>query len=413
MGVSYICRSICKEECASLSLWDKEVQGHPAFAGRMKERPVPEQERVFNAFRSKVYRPFYSIKEFHAGLVILALLAAVAGWVAWRGAHPDPTLFLTQDKLLSSKGAKIRVYEQPLQRLDEAAPASMTGNTAAGNPLEPFPAEIVSDDWKASGPVQVFDETNLYIKIDGRESFYKTFGFKKLYFLSLQSAATSGLTIDIELFDLGSSENSLGAFSAELSNPNASVKMGSGCLSYVTANGGFLAQERYYARILGSDDNQVIRNKIQSIRDLMMSRFPAGKLPWTFALFVGEVGAAPGGIRYQKENAFSFGFASDVYSAVVPGSKETEVFIVRKASTGDATALAKQFAEGFAGYGSKLKTPAGHPEAALVNNEFINTVEGVETFQNYVLGIRFAKSAEDAVCWMDKLKAGVQKLPPA
>jgi uncharacterized protein DUF6599 len=380
----------------------------------MKERPVPDQERVFNTFRSKIYRPFYSIREFRAGLVILVLLAVVAGWVAWRGAHPDPALFLTQDKLLSSKGGDIHVYKQPLQRLDEpAAPASTTGTMSAGNPLEPFPAEIVSDNWRATGPVQVFDETNLYIKIDGRESFYKTFGFKKLYYLSLQSSATNGLTIDIELFDLGSSENSLGAFSAELSNPAAGVKMGSGNLSYVTSNGGFLAQERYYARILGSDDNQTIRDKIQSIRDLMMSRFPEGKLPWTFALFVGEVGAAPGGIRYQKENAFSFGFASDVYSAVVPGSKETEVFIVKKASTGDATALAKQFAEGFAGYGSKLKTPPGHPAAALVNNEFINTVEGVEPFQNYVLGIRFAKSAEDAVRWMDKLKSGLQKLPPA
>lgn len=372
---------------------------------------MTEQERVFNSFRNKVYRPFYSIREFRAGMILLLVLAAVTGWVAWRGAHPDPDLFNTQEKLLSAKGADTPVYERPLQRLDQdTAPVH---SATAGNPIDPFPAGIVSDDWKAAGPVQLFDESNLYIKIDGRESFYKSFGFKKLYFLSLQSASQNGLTIDIELFDLGSAENALGALSAELSNPDAQVQMGNGNLSYLTSNGGFLAQERFYARMLGSDDKEAIRTRIQSIRDLMAAQFPAGKLPWTFALFVGSVGAAPGNIRYQKENAFSFGFATDVYSAVIPGSKETELFISKRSTAGEATGLAKQLAEGFAGYGTKLKPPAGHPEAVLVNNEFINTVEGVEAFGNYVLGIRFAKSADEAVRWMGKLKAALEKLPPA
>jgi hypothetical protein len=250
----------------------------------------------------------------------------------------------------------------------------------------------------------MFDETNLYVKIDGRESFYKSYGFKKLYYISLQSVKQESLTIDVELFDLGSSENSLGAFNAE--NPGAAASMRNGSLSFAGANTGFLAQERYYARILGSDENTAIRTHVQSMLAAMAAQFPAGKLPWTYALFVRSVGVAPEAIKYQKESAFSFGFASDVYSAVVPGSKETEVFVTKRATPGDASKLAKQFAEGFAAFGKTL--PSSMPGAVFVNNEFINTVEGVEPYRNYVLGIRFAKSTDEATRWMKRVKAGLK-----
>lgn len=373
---------------------------------------MSEQERVFNTFRRKVFRPFYSIREFRTGIVILLILAAATYWVALRGANPDPQLFMTQDKLLSSRGAGIPVYEKPLQRLDEQTAqgsASPTAPAAAANPLEPFPSGVVSSDWTAAGAVQFFDETTLSNKIDGRESFYKSFGFKKLYFLSLQSASKADLSIDIELFDLGSVQNTLGALSAELSSPDVSVTLQNDGLSYLTSNGGFLAQGRYYARMIGSEDADPVRIKIKSIRDSMASQFPTEKLPWTYALFVGGMGAAPGQIRYQKENAFSFGFASDVYSAVIPGSKETEVFLSKRASKQDAAKLAEQFAGGFGSYGSAMKAPpAGHSSAKLFNNEFIHTVEGVEAYNSFVIGIRFAKSGDDAVHWLEKLKTALQ-----
>src|SRR5262249_46061228 len=148
----------------------------------------------------------------------------------------------------------------------------------------------------------------------------------------------------------------------ENQNAGSAVKMQNGSLIYMGSNSGFLAQDRYYARFLGSDDSADIRSAIEVMIAQMNQQFPPGKLPWTYALF-GSLGASPGAIKYQKENAFSFGFATDVYSAVVPGSKETEVFVLKRNSASDASNMAKQFAGGFASYGSALKTPAGHAEA--------------------------------------------------
>jgi len=368
----------------------------------MKESPLTETDRVFTTFRRKPYRPFYSLREFYTGLILLAVLGAVFLWVLWMGAHPDPSLFATQEKLLSAKGALVPVYNRPLERWVD--PDAKAKPSEAASEFEPFPSEVVSDGWKVTGPVQSFDETDVYKKIDGREDFYKSFGFQRLHFLSLQSTKNNE-TIDIELFDLGSIQNSLGALTAEISDPNVPVTMQSSSLSYAATNSAFATQGRYYIRIIGSEDRPEIREKISSLRTVLVSHFPAEKMPWTYALFVGEIGAGPGQIHYQRENAFSFSFASDVYSAKVPGAKETELFITKRPSANEAAKLAKQFADGFGSYGKVLKQ-----SPVLVQNEFIQTVEGVDSYDTYVIGIRFAKSQEEAVRWMDKLKKALKKV---
>jgi hypothetical protein len=77
---------------------------------------APRQDQpVFNTFKRKVYRPFYSVREFQIGLVCLAALGGVLAWVAHRGAHPDPNLFRTDENLLSAKGASVVVYKRPLE----------------------------------------------------------------------------------------------------------------------------------------------------------------------------------------------------------------------------------------------------------------------------------------------------------
>jgi len=65
--------------------------------------PPPREPPVFNTFRRKVYRPFYSLREFQVGLGCLAILGGVLAWVIWRGMNPDPTLFTADESLLTSK----------------------------------------------------------------------------------------------------------------------------------------------------------------------------------------------------------------------------------------------------------------------------------------------------------------------
>jgi Family of unknown function (DUF6599) len=352
----------------------------------------PTDEPVFNTFRRKPLRPFYSLREVQIGLLIIALLAAVTGWITWRGAHVDPTLFAPPgEKLLTDKGKNIVVYKRPLEPWHEPG----SGSANASVRLEPFPDSVVSPGWRVTAAPQMFDEPNVYEKIDGREEFYKARGFKKLYFLSLASDAQPNLNVDIELFDLGSIENALSALSAEVSNPQVEAQATPAGLWYVTRNGGFLSQGRYYARIIGSDDSDAIRQKIAGLRDGLIAGLPAEPMPWVYGLFVGKLHLNPGKIQFQKENAFSFDFATEVYSASIPGS-DAEIFISKRPSADEATAFANKMADGFAGFGKRI-------EAGLIHNEYVNAYDGVRTQGSYVIGVRLAPTTAEATQWLDKL----------
>jgi hypothetical protein len=342
-------------------------------------------EPVFNTFRRKVYRPFYSLREFQIGLVCLAILGAVLAWVVWRGLHPDPTLFTTDEKWLTKK--EVLIYKRPVE------PWTEPGNTAKAAPtFGPFPAEIVGEGWTASAPVSEFDAANVYVKIDGREGFYKSYGFKRLHFVNLTSG---NLSLDIELFDLGTVGNALGAMAAEITKPDAEFDG----FFYASANAGFLVQGRYYARLIGSDDNEAIRKKIAAVKTLLLAHLPADPVPWAYAVLAAGLKISPAKVQYTPQDAFSFDFATDVYSAKVKG--DTEVFVSRRASAADATALAGKFAEAFSGFGKALPAAAA---ARLFSNEYVNTVDGVTAHGEYVIGVRLAPNAAEALRWLNQLR---------
>lgn len=364
--------------------------------GRHVERRM-DDEPVFNTFRRRPLRLFYSLREFQMGLLTFGLLVAVAAWVAWRGTQPDPALFAVEDRLLSQQGGTIAVYERPVQ------PWLEPGTAPAAPRLDPFPAETVSPGWRLAAPPQVFDETNLYSKINGRETFYKAYGFKFLHCLALTSVADGGQGIDIELFDLGGIGNALGAFSGEISNPDTSVELVDGGLWYATRNGGFLARGRFYARLIGSDDAAAIREKIVQLRAALTAALPAESLPWGYDVLTGRLGINPARVRYHRENAFSFAFATDVYAATV-GEGDLEIFFTRRANAAAARALADQFADGFAAYGRRIAAPA----AALFQNEYVNAIDAVQARGTGVIGVRLAPTAADAQRWLAKLSAALE-----
>ena len=378
-----------------------EVWNVPAIPGNIQTTKPPADEPVFNTFKRKPLRPFYFLREFQIGLVILLILAAVLGWVMWRGANPDPSLFKTDDALLATKGATIPIYKRPVAPWVE--PGSQPAGAPAGNGaggLGTFPSSVVSEGWRVTAPPQEFDESNLYSKIDGRETFYKSYGFKRLHFLSLVSTAQDQLGIDIELFDLGSIDNALGALAAEISNPQQAVNLDQTGLWYASVNSGFLARGRFYARMIGSDDSDVIRQKIQLLKDALATSLAAEPIPWAYALFVGQMRLNPGVIRFDRENAFSLDFADEFYTATLPGV-ETEIFVSRRTDAGEAKALAGKLADGFASYGKRLPSPDG---TVLIQNEFINTIEAVRSFENLVIGVRLAPSTDDALRRLDTLQ---------
>jgi hypothetical protein len=338
--------------------------------------PRDKQDRVFIKDGLRHYRRRYSMTEVRIGAGILVVLAAVLAWVLYKGAHPDPGLMA----------------------LEVVNP----GQAPSRAPAErgPVPEGLALEGWKETG-LKVYDPSNVYEKIDGREGYYKSFGFQRLHVLTLEKVEDPTTLVDLELFDLGTGENALGAYSGELGQ-GMQPEADAGGLAHYAQNALYLTRGRYYLRALGSADDAVIRGQLERVRARFTEGMEGEPLPWAFQLFVGKLGLGPGALGYLAENAFGFSdFAADVHTGRL--ADESELFVKACADPGAAKAVAQQFQAGFLGYG-KAKGP-------WVEDEYISTLSGAVPVGAWVVGVRGAPDVKAAEASLAHLKGALEGFP--
>jgi len=331
-------------------------------------------DRIFVRNGRRHYRRQYSISESRVGITLLVVLASVIAWVAWRGAHPDPSLFMLETDLSQSGAA-------------EAADRG------------PIPAQLVVPGW-SEGTVSQFDNDNLYVKINGREGYYKSFGFERLYFLSIVSTEDGQTAVDIELYDLGNPANAVGAYSGERS-PDVTPAANESGLTHIDRNALYLTRGRYYLRAIGSEESPEVLAQLEHLQRRFGSALPGEPLPWGFALFVGQMGMEPGSLSFAPENAFSFGFARNVYSVSL--DDDSELFVTPAGTESDARELAARFREGFLQYGTA--------DGDFVEDRYLGTYSIVTVAGPWVVGIHRATEKRASLQAVEELANAVKDLP--
>src|SRR5262245_59444734 len=135
-----------------------------------------DDDRLFVRDGWRHYRRRYSMAEVRWGLATFGVLALVAGWVAWKGAHQDPTLFTDATSLMKPATGTGGV----------AVPIAVAAGAAAAPTPAPAPADrgplprsLAGAGWREDKIAQ-FDPENLYVKIDGRADYFRAFGFRRL-----------------------------------------------------------------------------------------------------------------------------------------------------------------------------------------------------------------------------------------
>lgn len=337
-----------------------------------------KDDPVLNTAPFKHYRRSYSRREVQLGTAILTGLAGVGAWVGYRGTQPDPNLYGESPGLIR-RSPTVAVERGPL------------------------PERVAPEGYKERG-LSVFGPDNLYEKINGREGFYKSFGFEQLHFVTLVDESAPERVIDLELFDLGSGQNALGAFKAE-SGPDAKTESSSSGMQRFDRNAAYLARGRFYARAVGSEESAEMTAALKALL-ANLNALEAGALPWSYALFTDGLGVATDKIAFLKEDAFSFGFARDVYAATLDDG-ETEAFVISRASDTDAKAMVAEFTEGFAMLGEK----EAKADVTWVTDRYLNRVSGADDEGAFVIGIRSASSIDDAAQLLEKLRAALAALP--
>ena len=362
-------------------------------------------DRIFNRDGLRHYRRTYSLTEVRIGLAILALLGAIAAWVAWKGKHQDPELF-SLDPALLDKGDTAQPASSGAAP-SSARRASGQNATARPNPSTergPVPAGLAGPGWSEQ-TFSSFDPDTLYEKINGREGYYKSFGFQMLYFIALSKDDDETMTVDIEMYDLGSQANALGAYAGERQPDVESVLSDAG-LGHTARNAMFLVRGRFYIRAVGADENDVIKAQLAHLQSVLDAGIEAEALPWGYAIFAGQMGLDPGKVGFVPENAYSFGFAKNVFNVQID-DEGAELFMVATESEDAARALARQFAEGFASYG---EAKASDAEVQWIADRYLGNISGVKAVRTLVIGAYSVAELDNARAQLARLEQTASSL---
>ncbi len=386
---------------------------------RSENKPGGVDERIFvkDGFRS--FRRTYRIEEVYWGAGTGALLLGIVGWVTWKGAHPDPRLFDMSAALeggVSPPGVATPVLDMPSEprstRDGRRGPAQNGAASGAAEGRGPLPAALAGEGFH-EGKIGAYDSENLYVKINGRAGFFQSFGVKSLHTVSLEGEASgeAPFSVDIEVYDLAEARNAIGAYNGERP-PGIESVASEGSTYHFDRNAGFLARGPYYVRFIGSDESAKVVGEVRRLLDSFRVQLAGEAAPWGFSLLVDQLQLSPSAVTYVKNNAFSFGFARDVYKASLsPASskEDLEAFVVAALDTEAARAMAKQYQEGFASLGA----PAGptRSDVSLFKDEFLGTLSGALASERWVVGVRGAPSADVAAEWLERLVAGLAALP--
>ncbi|MGF1508958.1 MAG: DUF6599 family protein [Myxococcota bacterium] len=332
-----------------------------------------DSDRLFIKKPWKHYRRRYSSRETQLGAFVLFLLLSLAAWVVWMGTNPDPELFT-------------------------AAPGQANRSPKVAD-RGPIPPDLAPDDFTESS-FSRFGPDDLYEKINGRESYYKSFGFEQLYFVGIRHDSDPTLTVDVEIYDQGTPENALGAFSGELAE-GSEVVMEQGMMHALRRNAFVMVRGPYYVRAIGSLEGEPVAPVFASVK-AGMSRLEAAPLPWAYDIFVGSLGVAPQEVRYLPQAAFSFDFATEVYAGLMD-DQETEAFV--RFAPDSAAVLAERFNAGFEEYGSPISE-------GWVQDRYLGRVSGARARDEFVVGVRNAASASAGEEILGRVSEALDGLSP-
>lgn len=346
-----------------------------------------EDERIFNRRGRKHFRRTYSKTEVKIGAAIFVVLVLITAWVIWRGRHPDEQLLLTAADLYEPQSAPAKTLEKAGDPKDRGA----------------LPTDLAISGFKEER-IASFGPDNLYEKINGREGYYKGFGFVRLDFASIASSDKPEIYFDLELFDLGRAENAIGAMSGEVPEGGRSA-MKDDTLVFEGKSSILLARGKHYARLIGSEESDTVKAALAHARDRLIATLAKEELPLGFVLFAATLQIPADRISFEAENAFSLGFAKDVHLGRLPD--ETELFLAVEKDGKAAEAMAKKYTAGFKEYGEDGGTAGG---ISWVRDRYLSTFAGASSAGHCVIGVRGAPDKEKAVNELARLKTAAASL---
>lgn len=279
-------------------------------------------------------------------------------------------------------------------------------------PAEPNRSGLIDTTGSAIQPFSLperFSPDTLYEKINGRADLYLSSGFVSLDTQRFAMAGTSGIWVELFVYDMATPENAFSVFSmqrrdgarADDAVPHA----------YRTENALFMTHANFYLEMIGTDASA----GLQQAMGLLARGFATAHGGATAAGAPGadlfpQDGFQADSLQLIAANAFGYEQLDQVYTCeyLIDGSRLT-AFVSDRQTAEAASALADAYRQTLLSYGAAtLDTPLPAHGADLI--QFFDTYEIVFSRGRFLAGIHEADSLPAAGSLAGRLAAHLERL---
>jgi len=169
-------------------------------------------------------------------------------------------------------------------------------------PIESLLPKKLPEGWRQIGSPQVYNQKNLFNRINGQAELFLKYGFQKSVFAYYQNKSNSKDQIELDLYDMGNVLQAFGIFSRFRSEDRPA---GVGLESYLEDASLLFYKGRYFVMLYATEvDPSLLKRMAMTISSNITDSSPA---PKEIDYFPKE-GLKPGSIEYHPEGLLGYQF---------------------------------------------------------------------------------------------------------
>jgi hypothetical protein len=268
------------------------------------------------------------------------------------------------------------------QPVENQAPADTASPSAAQD------GESVVAGLRPMSPPEVYDTATLSDKIDGKAELYLAAGFQRLESQRFALGDDPSRWIERFVYTMSEPANAFAVYSQQR-RPQAQP-LALTAEAYQAANGLFLVQGPFYLELIGSDDSQMLLDRMTALARNFVDEHPVAAAATDERAFFPEDGRVDDTIALTPANAFGLDRLDRVFTAAYRSKGQTATaFLSRRASATEAAELAGAYADYLLTYGGrKAKAPDDLPAVTII--EILDQYEIVFQRGDMLVGVREA-----------------------
>jgi len=258
------------------------------------------------------------IAETCIGIFILALLAAITGWVYIAQSLFDP-----------------EYYSVALQKEDGA----YRKNSLPSPGSVPVPA-FVPEDLIPMGPEETFDSETLSDKIDGKADLYLSSGFVKLRTRRFARKADPKSWLELFTYEMGDPTNAFSVYSIQKRKDSRPVELG--VFAYATEDAFFFTNGPNYFEIISASKD--LAEEMASLAKNLIEAEPKYTEQQTEASLFPPESLNESSISLHMSDVFGFSALDRVYTATYgPEAAPVTAFLSKRENAEEAADLAAAY----------------------------------------------------------------------